>query len=170
MEEAEFKEVDTLRAEALGEPGERTFRMLVDGQSGTAVIWLEKEQLLQLGLAINQLLVSIPEDSAPAEANQDVERAGAKVEFKVGKLVLGHDGSIGKFVIEAHDIESDEDSLPSARVWGDRSQVKAFADQAIRVCAAGRPLCPLCGAPMDRAGHRCPRTNGHGVQDLDDLR
>ncbi|MGD0054460.1 MAG: DUF3090 family protein, partial [Acidimicrobiales bacterium] len=30
-----------------------------------------------------------------------------------------------------------------------------------RLVDAGRPLCPLCGGPLDPRGHDCPRTNGH---------
>ncbi|MBV9291748.1 MAG: DUF3090 family protein, partial [Frankiales bacterium] len=32
---------------------------------------------------------------------------------------------------------------------------------ALRVVAAGRPPCPLCGNPLDPQGHVCPRQNGH---------
>ncbi|MHB8341348.1 MAG: DUF3090 family protein [Mycobacteriales bacterium] len=39
---------------------------------------------------------------------------------------------------------------------------RAFVERAARVVAAGRPPCPLCGLPLDAAGHVCPRLNGHG--------
>jgi hypothetical protein len=35
--------------------------------------------------------------------------------------------------------------------------------RAARIVAAGRPPCPLCGAPLDPQGHICPRRNGHFV-------
>ena len=38
---------------------------------------------------------------------------------------------------------------------------RAFAKRALRVVAAGRPPCPLCGNPLDPEGHICPRQNGH---------
>jgi len=31
------------------------------------------------------------------------------------------------------------------------------------VVASGRPPCPLCGQPLDKQGHICPRKNGHYV-------
>jgi len=40
---------------------------------------------------------------------------------------------------------------------------RAFVARASRVVAAGRPPCPLCGAPLDPQGHICPRRNGHYV-------
>ena len=60
---AEFTKVTGLRAEALGEPGQRTFRILVDSDSSSATMWLEKEQLFQLALAIGHLQASLPEGS-----------------------------------------------------------------------------------------------------------
>ena len=168
----EFTNVTSLRPEALGEPGGRTLRILVDSGSSSAVMWLEKEQLFQLALATNQLLFTLPEvqsgeDSLPAEREAPPL---TRLEFKVGKLVLGHDGGSGKFIIDAHDEESGEDGPASIRVWGDRLQVKDFADEAFRVCAAGRPICPLCGSPIDPNGHLCPRSNGHNLHDLGDFK
>ena len=165
----EFTNVKSLRSEALGEPGQRTFRILVDGGEDFAILWLEKEQLFELALAINQLTATLPDvPSAPTAGLEEMAapREAATLEFKVGKLVLSREGASGKIVIDAHDVESGEDDPPTVRVWGDRAQTKAFSEEAIRVCAAGRPLCPLCNAPMDPKGHKCPRTNGHGLQSL----
>ncbi len=36
-----------------------------------------------------------------------------------------------------------------------------FASGALEVVRAGRPPCPLCGAPLDPIGHFCVRRNGH---------
>ena len=167
----EFTNVTSLRAEALGEPGQRTFRILVDSGSSSAVMWLEKGQLFQLALAITRLLASLPEGQGTSGARLGGREAPAstRLEFSAGRLLLGHDGTGTRFVIDAHDPESGEDDAPTIRVWGDRSQVEAFADESLRVCAAGRPLCPLCGGPVDPTGHRCPRTNGHRVLDTVDL-
>jgi uncharacterized repeat protein (TIGR03847 family) len=38
---------------------------------------------------------------------------------------------------------------------------RQFIERARRVVAAGRPACPLCGQPLDPAGHLCPRHNGY---------
>ena len=169
--ELEFTNVTSLRAEALGEPGERTFRVLVDSGADSAVLWLEKEQLFQLALAALQLLTTLPE--VQGESNDETRERAASfsthLDFKVGKMVLGHDGGNGMFVIDAHDIEADEDAPATVRVWGNRSQIGYFAEEALRVCAAGRPLCPLCGGPVNEAGHQCPRSNGHGIIELEDL-
>lgn len=46
------------------------------------------------------------------------------------------------------------------RVQLEAAEAHAFAARAIAVVQAGRPPCPLCGAPLDPAGHFCPRRNG----------
>jgi uncharacterized repeat protein (TIGR03847 family) len=42
-----------------------------------------------------------------------------------------------------------------------RDQVRAFILHALAVVAEGRPLCQLCGLPIDPEGHICPASNGH---------
>jgi hypothetical protein len=57
----EFTQVTKLLLEAIGNPGSRTFRILVDSGSSSATVWLEKEQLLQLAVAIQELISNVPE-------------------------------------------------------------------------------------------------------------
>ena len=157
----EFTNLTSLRAEAIGEPGERTFRILVDSGGSSAVMWLEKEQLFQLALAIQQLLTTVrDEEVSPGTPSSDLETS-TQLDFKVSKLSMGYDSAKGMFVIDAHeDVEGDEDAA-TVRAWANRAQVKEFASGALTVCAAGRPLCPLCAGPIDAGAHRCPRVNGH---------
>ena len=56
----EFGPVIRLEADALGEPGQRTFCLLAAGKEGSAALWLEKEELQALGVAIDQLLARSP--------------------------------------------------------------------------------------------------------------
>ena len=169
-EKSEFMRVENIRAEALGEPGHRTFRILVDGDAGSAMMWLEKEQLFQLAVAINQLHSSLPELDRSRPISEGAERLGGRLEFKVGRLVLGHEGSRERLIIDAHDAESDEEEgEPTVRIWAERQQLARFAADSLELCVAGRPLCPLCGSPMDPEGHTCPRSNGHALQHISDL-
>ncbi len=167
--EVEFTNVTELRAEALGKPGQRTFRILVDSASISATMWLEKDQLFQLALAITQLLTTLPERIEPDDLVDSGDQAPVQLDFHVGKMVLAQDEVSEKLIIDAHDVESGEDGDPTVRLWGGLTQFKEFSEEAIRICAAGRPTCPLCGNAIDPSGHKCPRTNGHGVVDLRDL-
>jgi uncharacterized repeat protein (TIGR03847 family) len=68
-------------------------------------------------------------------------------------------------VIEAT-ADSDDEELPEEerdvlRVRISAGAARAFIARAERVVAAGRPPCPLCGLPLDPAGHICPRQNGY---------
>ncbi len=166
----EFNSITNIKPEALGEPGKRTFRVLVDDASGSALIWLEKEQLFQLAMAITRLQAILPSSSdSPAQtASEADEDPGPHLEFTVGKMVLGHEGNSDRFVIDAYDaeVEESEEAGPTIRLWGVRGQLRSFAAEALKVCAAGRPICPLCSEPMDPTGHKCARVNGHDVGPL----
>ena len=151
--------VGSLTVEAIGEPGSRTFRIIAGGGSGSAMIWLEKEQLFQLALAIQQILASSSEEDADPDPAPE---AGASVslDFNAGKLALGRDGRSGLFMIDAHDLEEEDEESATVRVWADSRMVREFSEEAMRVCAAGRPICPLCGASINPDGHPCSRVNG----------
>jgi uncharacterized repeat protein (TIGR03847 family) len=177
----DFTLISRLEPESVGEPGKRTFRIIAESDSSVAEIWLEKEQLFQLALAVHQLLATVREgEDAAAAASAPVEREAdplTRVDFKAGRLALRHEDSHGMFIIEAHHIEEseflDEESPPDVALWAGREMVLRFADEALKLCAAGRPLCPLCGAPMDpeeQGGHKCPRVNGnHAISSSGDL-
>jgi hypothetical protein len=59
------------------------------------------------------------------------------------------------------DDDEDEDGPDLLRVRITAEAARGFVMRATRVVAAGRPPCPLCGAPLDPTGHICPRRNGH---------
>ena len=131
--------------------------------------------------------VDLPE--VPVLAINDNEPLDTPVdeEFRVGTLGLAFDVDTTTVVIEAieagegdaevEDDEDDEDAdddpgdddeddepdddLDRLRVRLTPEATRAFIDRARRVVAAGRPPCPLCGQPLDPAGHLCPRHNGY---------
>ena len=60
--------------------------------------------------------------------------------------------------------DEDEENTTVARLFGTRAQMDALARHGMEVISRGRPICPLCGKPMDPdgVGHGfCPRRNGH---------
>ena len=96
--------------------------------------------------------------------------------FRAGSLTLGWDGGAGRVLGEARaqdedgeaidpddDDDEDEDGPDLLRVRITAAAARGFVARAARVVAAGRPPCPLCGAPLDPLGHICPRRNGHYV-------
>lgn len=158
----EITHLTELRPESQGEPGQRVFQIIAAGETASAVIWVEKEQLFQLSLAIQRLTATLTEakevagDSVPASTSPALD-------FKAVKIAVWHDDRNQMFIIDAHDVEGGDEEDPTVRLWATRTQVSKFADEGLRVCADGRPLCPLCSAPMDPEGHLCPKVNGHGL-------
>ena len=53
-------EAQRLRVEAIGEPGQRRFRLLALMDGETYIVWMEKQQLQALGLALEQMLEQLP--------------------------------------------------------------------------------------------------------------
>ncbi|MEE9199056.1 MAG: DUF3090 family protein [Dehalococcoidia bacterium] len=158
--------VSRVNVEALGEPGKRTFRLLVDSPIGSAVLWLEKEQLLEMGLYIKQALAqaAVAESESPTP-HPEPAPGNLSVEFKVGKLALEYVDDQGLFRFWNHDIEAEEQEDAKLGFEATSSQATALSDEALKVCAAGRPLCPLCHQSMDAEGHLCARSNGHRPAD-----
>jgi uncharacterized repeat protein (TIGR03847 family) len=174
-----FGPATRLQAQAIGEPGHRTFRLLVESQDGrAAALWVEKEQLQALGLAVEQLLAEFQGKSAARAARQppvETFPPNPTVDFKVGRLALGQDESEletgPRYVLLVYDIEGaggeeDEPTQPATFACrATRDQLRVLSRNIAEVVAAGRPRCPLCGEPMDAQGksHGCVRANGHHV-------
>ncbi len=156
--------VDEIDAESIGEPGHRTFRLLAEHGPVTASLWLEKEQLQALGLIIDQHVARLTRGGAPPES-AILTLSGrfppsATVDFKVGRMALGYDTERRKFVFTAYDIEDPDETSPRFSCAAGQPQVAALSLKIMEVVAAGRPRCPLCGAPMEDK-HVCPASNGH---------
>lgn len=154
-----------------GPPGKRTF-FLQGAQGGTVVsLLIEKEQALALARGIESLFEQIgerfPERLARVEAPEGNMNLLSPVEpaFRVAQMGIGIDGDEDRIVLIAQ--ESEEDDARSVRFTATFGQMRALADHAEQVVMAGRPLCPLCGQPLDEDGHFCPRKNGHD-KPLDD--
>ena len=151
-------------AESIGEPGNRLFRLLINSAHGRACLWMEKEQLLQLGLAIKRLIGNSEQQSSePRNPDQEADSNQLlDLDFQISKLGIFPDElDPTVFILIAFDPEAFDDSGPTIEVSTTYDQIGELANQAIEVCAAGRPLCPLCGASLDSSGHKCPRSNGH---------
>ena len=160
----QFGALARINAEAIGEPGHRTFRLIAESGAASAFLWIEKEQLSQLALYLQEIITSLPTGSKGSEEEcPEPQWSGGitTVDFKVGKLALGHDSSSNCFLVLAHDVEEPDEDTATLSFWLTKKQGEALAKEALKVCAAGRPRCFLCGQPIDPEGHMCPQSNGH---------
>ena len=176
----DFGSVSSIEAEAIGVPGQRTFRLRLRSGERTASLWLEKEQLQALALALMRLLVRLgrtqefPSAGSPPSAQaESVWRTGQapsalppfpeqpSLEIKVGRLGLGYDQARESVVLFAYDIEKEEEAEAALACRASLQQCHDLIAMIEAVVAAGRPLCRLCLAPIDPEGHVCARSNGH---------
>ncbi len=158
-----------VNADAVGQPGDRRFRVLVEAEFGNACLWMEKQQLFQLATAIQRLLSTADMASSDIPTTEP-QRSGDQVfEFQVGQLMINDEARGPILQFQANDQEEGDTGAPTLGTLIDLHQLKALADEALTVCAAGRPRCPLCGVPMELEGHQCIRTNGYHKELFDDL-
>ena len=172
MDRIDLGLADRVIAESIGKPGERTFKVTAESRRGRVVVWMEKDQLFQVALAIRQFAAATEQPSDPERYQPEMPAppTPAEIEFRAAEMSLRHDRSTDVFTVEAANVDSDagpeaetEDEEPKVAVqfsFSRPSGVK-LSEQALEVCAAGRPRCPLCGGPIDLEGHVCPKNNGH---------
>lgn len=160
--------VDRITTDAIGEPGRRVFYL--QARQGQRLITLvcEKEHVAALAIAIDHVLLSLAGGDADAVVEPDpILEQGMDLElplepvFRAGQVNLGYDEVSKMLVIVVHELVDDEESASVARFWATQSQLRAFSTHAQEVVAAGRPICAMCGEPIDPEGHFCPRRNGH---------
>jgi uncharacterized repeat protein (TIGR03847 family) len=164
-------------AGTVGTPGERTFYLQAADGHRIVSVALEKQQVVVLSDRLEQLLdevVTRTGTALPASASDNAAlQQPVDEEFRVAAMGLAWDGDAGLVVIEAQapvesaeeaeetlleDVEEGPDAL---RVLIEPRRARAFVDRARKLISAGRPPCPLCGQPLDPAGHICPRHNGY---------
>ncbi|NKZ08402.1 DUF3090 domain-containing protein [Actinomadura latina] len=167
-------------AGAVGRPGDRAFYLQARAGRRVTSVGLEKFQVTLLAERLEELLDevlrrSVGDAPVPAATPSELQDDGpldqpVEEEFKVGTMALAWDPDDEQVVIEAQEVTEteeepevgeDDPAIAVLRVRISAAQARAFAERALKVVAAGRPPCPLCGLPLDGDGHVCPRQNGY---------
>ena len=178
MPSRELDPVTRLTADAVGEPGQRTFYLQAASGADQVTLLVEKEQVRRLAENLEtwlpELAAGRPEDpveAAAAEAGELALAGPLEPDFRVGQLSLSYDEERDRVLVIATELRADdeeegEDPLKLAdplevRLLVTRAQLRVLARHGAEVVARGRPLCPLCGNPLDPTGHICPALNGH---------
>jgi uncharacterized repeat protein (TIGR03847 family) len=160
----ELPDVDKITVGVVGEPGHRTFFLQARAGAQLVTLKMEKQQVGALAQFLGNMLNDLPR---PGEPPTDLElEEPALAEWAVGTIQLTYDADLDRILLIAEeaifDEEDNDDRVPSvARFGATREQMAAIAIRGTQLVEAGRPNCPLCGNPIDPAGHACPRTNGH---------
>lgn len=169
----EFDWPDRVVIGTIGLPGERTFYLQARAGTQLVSVALEKQQSALLAEKIDAILdelmsatgnpFSVP-SSTPVELVDNEPLEPVVEEFRAGMMGLGWDPSTVQFVVEAYpivdtdDVDQDAPEPEPAEKLLLRMPVgtaRAFAKRTREVVGAGRPMCPLCGNPVDADGHTC---------------
>ena len=180
----ELGPVDRITADALGEPGMRTFYLQARAGDELVTVVVEKEQVVLLSQSVLELLAEVPLETGPLDETELALEDPVDPLFHAGRLSIGYDPDGDRFLLEVTEFEPDDedeaddeggpgllDDDPLAigpegepetiRLWASREQMLALSRHGAEVAERGRPTCRFCGNPIDPEGHVCPATNGH---------
>ena len=132
---------------------------------------MEKEQAALLAEKVDEILdqlmtvegnrYSVP-TGTPVELVDNDELDTVQELFRAGALGIGWDPTTAQVIIEAHPLpeddaldEIDTEESEMLRVRMPVGTARAFTRRTREIVEAGRPLCTLCGEPMDPEGHIC---------------
>ena len=165
--------VDELQVLTYGEPGQRTFNITAYSDRGSAIVWLEKEQLYNIAFSLGNALERMnPDDEIVDRSLTDVpEDSEGDVEFKAARIAMQYDAGRKVFLfaaagIDMEDLEAgEEDPEPIILQFGfSHQQAVLLAQRGIDIVAAGRPICPYCHSAINQGEeHTCERRNGHDI-------
>jgi uncharacterized repeat protein (TIGR03847 family) len=165
--------VDRITADAVGDPGARTFYLQARAGEKLITVIVEKQQVQLLAASVLELLADVPRETGPGPGDDQLElEQPIDPRWRAGRLSIGYDEERDRFLLEVTEFvpeledEDDPRSLlaeepETVRLWATREQMFALSRHGTEVAERGRPTCQLCGNPIDPEGHACPATNGH---------
>jgi uncharacterized repeat protein (TIGR03847 family) len=152
---------DSISAVAVGPPGKRSFFIAIRGPGQWLRVWLEKHDLLTITLAARELMLNLSINPAdlvlPAPKEQPAPSGLPAAELELREAQLGYQEGRVEIILTAERVGPGNDAPSSLRLRPDMPHLAEFMIEAERVCTSGRPICPLCGGPIDPSGHTCPR-------------
>jgi len=168
-ESFELKRPDFFTAGAVGKPGERVFYLQAREARRLITLKCEKEHVRALAEYLGGLITKLGAPKGKVPTAMDL-LPFAEPAWIVASLGVGYDQEHERIIVDAHELLEEEEAgqrageePASARLRITREQAQAFAGRAKELMKGSRPTCPVCSAPIDPAGHVCPRSNGHVV-------
>ena len=167
--------VDRITADAIGEPGSRTFYLQARSGGDVVTVIVEKQQVQLLAASVLELLEEIvTEEDVVSDPAMALEEP-FDPRWRAGRLSLAFDDDRDLFLLEIEEFRPDPEDLDpddprsllsgeeaeTIRVWASAAQMLSLSRHGAAVAAMGRPTCQFCGNPIDPEGHTCPAMNGH---------
>ncbi len=124
-----------------GEPGNRTFHLAIEAGPAVATVWLEKEQLFQLGLGLQDALQSLSteeRDKPPTSAEPEWSGSEISLDFKAGQMSLeyGHENNsfrLTAYEVQTEDSEVSPEDTASVSFWITTVQAAKVSEEALRI-------------------------------------
>ena len=150
-----FSRPDKVMVGVRGEVGNRLFLLQVREGRRLVIVKCEKTQLGALAEWLAQVIEDL---GRPGHLPDDLAlEPEYEPDFDAGDIAVAIDEDEQTIEVTFESVdEEDSLSLTLTKEWAG-----GLAIAITRLVEAGRPLCPLCGGPLDARGHDCPRTNGH---------
>ena len=150
-----FDAPDKVMVGVLGEVGDRTFLLQARQDRRLVIVKCEKLQLAALAEWLGQVVGSL---GRPGHLPDDFRlEPEYEVDFVAGDIAIAVDEDDETIEVSLESIEEEDTlELTLSKEWAG-----GLAIAITRLVEAGRPVCPLCGGPLDPKGHDGPRTNGH---------
>jgi len=160
----QFDVVELLSPVAMGVPGKRTFFLIIGQKEKWVRIWLEKYLLESLAMAIDQFLLNLSREHLNLERgslsqSDALPKGFPSAELEVEEIGIGLDRRMATLVFNVHGVGPKAAEHAELQCLVNRTQLEKLAEQARKVVAAGRPICTICGNPIDPSGHICPGGN-----------
>ena len=169
--ELDVNPVDSITTDAFGKPGERVFYLQAASANNVYTLLVEKIQIQSLATGLEEFFTDLAQNypHLPPQADSDVEESMHILSprepiFRVGDMGIAYDEDADKVILMAREILSGDqtpEEVSVIRFWCTRDQMSRLGLWSADLASRGRPLCPLCGQPMDPEGHLCPKKNGH---------
>ena len=133
--------VDRITADAVGEPGMRTFYLQARAGGELVTVIVEKEQVELLARSVLELLADIPDETVLPEPGDDgALEDPVDPRWRAGRLSIGYDREQDRFLLEidefSPELEDEEEDDPrsllieepeSISLWASRQQMLGLA-------------------------------------------
>jgi uncharacterized repeat protein (TIGR03847 family) len=171
----DFENADAFATGAIGRPGNRTFYVQVRADGQVVSVKCEKGQVAAMAEYLRGMLADMPDTGSSIDTSSATLQSPIEQNFVLGSVGLGVDRPNMRMVIQLEEMvlvdeddedifdlldeDDDESDASVVRVLLTPAQARAFCDAADLFVNAGRAICKWCSAPVDPAGHACPKFN-----------
>ena len=156
--------VDHITADAVGEPGERTFYIQARAGNELVTVIVEKQQVQLLAASVMELLEDTPATEPPIDESAMGLQEPLDPRWRAGRLSIGFDQDRDLFLLEVEEFQPDLEDLDvesrsprSPKRSPSRSGSGHHRGRCLPSPATGRPWPRAAGRRVSSAGIRSTR-------------